>query len=268
MKGFSEHPARPQKDESPEERVDPSRKDESLEERPNPFVRKEHQPGLRLALLAALASGGVAIGSESPTKAAPASKDPDVYRQSISKEEMKTLEERKRVINARNIGSGDTYLQKKHRNLTMQMDNVDHAARKKMEERTSEIANEVGRYLKNERQLGDVWYSMSDSLAKGAIKYRGLESTKDTEAYDLLVSILKIQNQVHMTYPKVEDFTRSFVQNPDVQTAGRIKDVNERMQEFFSLPKEAQDHALAETVREINARDAETTPAYVPPSII
>lgn len=178
------------------------------------------------------------------------------------------LRERDEIFLARNRGERATKLEKKRPNLVMQMDDIDYAARKQMAERATEVANEVGRYLDNERQLSGAWYGMRDSLAKGATEYRGLGSAEDTEAYELLIGILKMVNQVHASYPTAEDLTRSFVQNPDVQTAGRIKDLNERMHEFFALPKEVQNRVLAETVREINARDAETTPAYVPPLII
>lgn len=258
MEGISAHEPHPKKDESHTERPNP---DETHEERPNPFVRKkEHLPPLRAAVFAAVASI-VAAGSPPPAEASPATKPADQLRQTLSKKEMDALRERDQIFDARYKGQRDAKLEKKRPGLSMGLDDIEDSVRKQMEERSAEVANEVGRFIENTRRIGKQWSDMKDKLLKGTVRYHGLETEEDTDALKSLMDIFAISHEVGATYPKLEDLTTTFVQNPDVQTAGRIQDLNERMRVFFSLPKEVQDRTMAESVRRNNKQQPQT-PSY------
>ncbi|OGG59887.1 hypothetical protein A2765_04895 [Candidatus Kaiserbacteria bacterium RIFCSPHIGHO2_01_FULL_56_24] len=257
MEGISAHEPHPKKDESHTERPNP---DETHEERPNPFVGKEHLSALRKAIAIAIASGFV-VSSQPPAEAAPVTKPTDELRQTLTKKEMDALRERNQIFDARYKGQRDTKLEKKRPGLSMGLDDIEDSVRKQMEERSAEVADEVGRFVENTRRMGNQWGDMRDELLKGTVRYHGLETEEDTDAFRSLLDIFTISHEVGATYPKLEDLTTAFVQNPDVQTAGRIQDLNERMRVFFSLPKEVQDHAMAESVRR-NDKQQPQTPSY------
>lgn len=218
---------------------------------------EQFRPGLRAALLAAIASG-VAVTTEPPAEAAPARKPVDELRQVISPQEMRKLDERQQIINARVAGRPRADLERKNPELSVYLDVTGDAAVEDLRRLQDDAYTLLQQYLAKEQLLRNECQSMQEALNVSEVRYFGVDTPESTQATEQLQSIFRLMNEVSQAHPREEDFTINFPANPDVQTMGRIKDLTSRIDEFLALPKNARDHAIAESVRIFKSQSKHT----------